>query len=142
MSRYLGIDYGEKRIGIAISDPTLTIAQSLKTLIFQSEKKLMQELEDIITEYAVDKIVLGLPITMKGTDSEKTREVREFAEELKKRFQQPVILFDERMTTIQAHSTLHQMGKKPGKHKEKVDSMAAQFILQTFLDREKIRGRS
>jgi len=140
MNRYLGIDYGEKRVGIAISDPTLIIAQPLKTVQNNSKKQVINEIQKIIQEQSVNKIVLGLPVTMKGTDSEKTKEVRLFAENLAEDLHLPVYFIDERLTTLQAHLTLHQMGKKPSRNKEKVDQLAAQSILQTFLDREKNRG--
>ncbi len=137
MARYLGIDFGEKRVGLALSDPTLLIAQSFKTLHYDSMKKLLQEIRDIVVEYSVEKIVLGLPLTMKGTDSDKTRQVREFRENLTQFTGIPIFFMDERLTTRQAHLTLHQMGKKAGKERGKIDQMAAQTILQTFLDREK-----
>jgi len=141
MARYLGIDLGEKRVGIAISDPSGIIAQPLKTIPFQSQKQLLQEIRGLLKEYDIAKIVVGLPLTMKGTDSEKTREVRQFAEALSQSVSVPVHFMDERLTTIQAHSTMHQIGKKPSRHRERVDQLAAQFILQTFLDQEKNRRR-
>lgn len=140
MSRYLGIDYGEKRIGLAISDPTRTIAQPFNTLKNLSEKFLMRELAEIVQTYHVQKVVLGLPLTMKGTDSKMTRSVREFCAKLEKQLDIPIYLFDERLSSVQAHITISQLGKKPSKNKEKVDQFAAQAILQAFLDKEKHQG--
>jgi putative Holliday junction resolvase len=94
MSRYLGIDYGEKRVGLALSDPTLTLAQPLKTIKYSSAEQLLKELVQIINEKEVQKIIIGLPITLKGTDSEKTREVRKFGEKLESKTSVPIILFD------------------------------------------------
>ncbi len=141
MARYLGIDLGEKRVGIAVSDPGGIIAQPVKTVPFQSGKQLLREIDNLVKEYEIEKIVIGLPLTMKGTDSEKTREVREFAEVLSRTVSVPVHFMDERLTTVQAHSTMHQIGKKPSRHRERVDQLAAQLILQTFLDQEKSRRR-
>ncbi len=140
MSRYLGIDFGEKRVGVAITDPTRTIAQPLKTISYTSLKKLVTEIKTLLNEKQVVKVIVGLPLSMKGSDSAQTRVVREFAERLRKSCAVPVELIDERLTTVQAHQVMHQMGKKPSRHREKVDQIAAQYILQTYIDREKIRG--
>ena len=140
MNRYLALDYGEKRIGAAVSDPTFTIAQPLRVIRNKSRKILLQELRQLCTEYHISKIILGLPITLRGTDSEKTTEVREFARQLELQVNIPVHLMDERLTSVQAQNTLQFLGKKPSREKEKVDLLAAQYILQTFMDREKSRG--
>ena len=137
MSRYLGIDYGEKRIGLAISDPTLTIAQAYKTIHFASKKNLMQQISSIVKELEIEKIVLGLPLTMKGSDSKKTTEVREFGEKLNEILSIPVIYFDERLSSVRAHQILREYGKQPSKSRQKIDQLAAQQILQTYLDKER-----
>ena len=141
MARYLGLDLGEKRVGVALSDPDRILAQPLKTIPFRSQKQLLQEITDLLKEYQIAKIVIGLPLTMKGTDSEKTRQVRQFARVLSQSVSVPVDFMDERLTTVQAHSTLHQIGKKPSRNRDRVDQLAAQLILQTFLDQEKSRRR-
>ncbi len=137
MPRYLGIDFGEKRVGLALSDPTLTIAQPLRTLRYNNSGELIKKLKEVIDEFGVDKVVFGLPLTLKGTDSAKTTEVREFVKKLQDRISIPIVLSDERMTTVQAQLTLQQLGKKPSKHRDIIDQIAAQFILQTFLESEK-----
>jgi putative Holliday junction resolvase len=137
MPRYLGIDYGEKRVGLALSDPSLTLAQPLKTIKYSSVKKLITEIVLIIKEYEVKKIILGLPLTMRGTDSQKTREVKDFGEKLGLRVSVPVVLFDERLSTQVAHQVLRQLGKQPSKSREIVDQIAAQDILQTYIEKEK-----
>ena len=136
MTRYLGIDYGEKRVGIAISDPTKIIAQPLMTIQYNSEKELLQKIQKLIEEKEIELIVVGLPLTLKGIDSNKTRTVRKFTEKLKTISQLPVEFMDERFTSIQAQRVLRDMGKKPSKQKAKIDQLAAQSILQTFLDRK------
>lgn len=140
-SRYLAIDYGEKRVGLAISDPTLTIAQSLETIVYHSRKNLIAALKDIISQQKVRKIILGLPLTMKGSDSEKTVEVRKFGAELQNQIDIPLVFFDERLTSIQAQQIIRQFGKKPSKHRAKIDQVAARIILQTYMDQKKVSGR-
>jgi putative Holliday junction resolvase len=137
MSRYLGIDYGEKRVGIAVSDPTLTLAQPLKTIKYSREKDLLKEILLLISEKDIQKVVIGLPLTMKGTESLKTQEVRKFGEKLKSLTSVTVVFFDERLSTKIAHHYLQQMGKKPSRSRDIVDQMAAQEILQIYLDKEK-----
>jgi putative Holliday junction resolvase len=133
----MGIDYGEKRIGLALSDPTLTIAQPYQTIHFVSTKILLKEIGELVDEFQIDKIILGLPLTMKGSDSKKTMEVRKFGEKIKQRFNVPVIYVDERLTTVRAHQILNELGKQPSKTRQSVDQLAAQQILQTYLDKEK-----
>lgn len=141
MGRYLGIDYGEKRVGIAISDPTHIIAQPFTVIENRSRKYLIEELKKIVDLQNVSKIVLGLPITMKGGDSRKTREVRKFAKMLSEKLNLEVLLEDESMTSWQAEQSLRQMGKKPSRHKSKIDQLAAQIILQDFINQENSPGK-
>lgn len=140
MPRYLGIDYGEKRIGLALSDPTLIIAQTYKTIHFVSSKDLLQQIGILVEELDINKIILGLPLSMKGSDSQKTKEVRVFGEKLSKTLIIPVIYFDERLSTVRAHQILKELGKQPSKSRQKVDQLAAQQILQTYLDKERKHG--
>lgn len=136
MARYLAIDYGHKRSGLAVSDPTFTIAQKLKTITFKSIQQLVSEIKQIAAEYQVIKIILGLPLNLKGQDSEKTREVRLFAEKLTAELSVPIVLFDERFSTARAEQVLHLLGKKPSRNRDVIDQLAAQDILQTYLDQE------
>jgi putative Holliday junction resolvase len=139
MERYLGVDLGEKRIGLAISDPTLTIAQPLKTIIFKKFKTLVSDLEAVIESYSVSKIIVGLPITMKGTYSQKTHDTVAMIEKLQDAISIPIEMLDERLTTVQAHQTIRQMGKKPSQERDKVDQLAAVHLLQNYLDQERAR---
>jgi len=134
MGRILAIDMGEKRIGLAVSDPTYTIAQPLRTIKFTSFKKLIEELMQIIELMEIEKIVIGMPITMKGTYSKKTREVIEIEKKLKHVIRIPIHMFDERRTTIQAQHTMRLSGKKPSQNRDKIDMIAASHLLQNFLD--------
>ena len=139
MERYLGVDLAEKRIGLAISDPTLTIAQPLKTIIFKKFKTLVSDLEAVIESYSVSKIIVGLPITMKGTYSQKTHDTVAMIEKLQDAISIPIEMLDERLTTVQAHQTIRQMGKKPSQERDKVDQFAAVHLLQNYLDQERFR---
>jgi len=132
--RILGIDYGEKRVGLAISSPVVSIAQGLPTIERVDGRDYLEELADIIKEKEVDEIVVGLPKNMNGTIGEKAEEVLQFVETLKSKFNLPVHTVDERLTTVRAHRAMTgtKMSKK-GK-KKRVDMIAAQFILQAHLD--------
>lgn len=140
MSRILGIDYGERRIGLAISDPTATIAQPLPTLIRRAGKRPpVAKILAIIEANDVVDIVVGLPLTLAGEDSDWTRSVREFAATLEQRSGQAVNLIDERMTSVQAERTVRSLGLKKSQReqKERVDSAAAMIVLQVYLDRRR-----
>jgi len=139
MERYLGVDLGEKRVGLAVSDPTLTIAQPLKTILFTKFKTLISDLEEIINNYSISKIIVGLPITMKGTYSQKTHDTVALVEKMQNALSIPIEMFDERLTTVQAHQTIRQMGKKPSQERDKVDQLAAVHLLQNYLDQERFR---
>lgn len=137
MARYLGIDFGQRRVGIAMSDPTLTIAQPHSTIKYFSLKKLVIEIINLTRTYDINKIIVGLPLNLKGKDSIKTEEVRQFADLIKSHTDIPVMLFDERLTTVEVQKLLIQFGKKPSKSRSIIDQLAAQRILQTYIDREK-----
>jgi putative holliday junction resolvase len=139
IQRILGIDYGERRIGIAVSDPTRTIATAVKTL--PNKPDTLKIINQIAIDYAVSEIVVGLPLTLKGTDSEKTKEVRLFKEKLEQLGSIPVLFEDERLSTRQAASSLLFMNttRKQRRDKGKVDQMAAALILQSYLDRTRQR---
>ena len=135
--RILGIDYGEKRVGLSISSQVVSIAQGLPTIERVDGKDYLEELAGIVKEKEVDEIVVGLPKNMNGTIGEKAEEVLQFVEILKSKFNLPVHTVDERLTTVRAHRAMTgaKMSKK-GK-KKRVDMIAAQFILQAYLDQKK-----
>lgn len=140
MGRIIGIDYGERRVGIAISDPTATIAQPLTVLTRRAGKRPpVQAIADLITEHGVEHIVVGLPLTLAGDDSDWTREVRAFGEKLAERAGTGVSFADERMTSVIAERAVRSLGLKRSEREQKgrVDSAAAVIILQSHLDRMK-----
>ena len=140
--RILGLDIGEKRIGVAVSDPLMFMAHPLTTLIFSTKKKLCSDLEKIIEEKNIIKVVIGLPFTLKKTYSEKTKEVLDLSDYLKTELTVPIEMSDERLTTLIAKQQITSVGKKPSKSRHIIDQMAAVNILQTYLDlnRNQLKG--
>ena len=137
MMRALGIDFGERRIGLALSDPTGTIASPLPTLKRRAGKRPpLAAIEAMVRENNVEALVLGLPLTLKGDDSDWTRTVREVGEALAKRTGLPVHLVDERFTSVIAERAVRSIGLPRGKReqKERIDAAAAVLILQAWLD--------
>lgn len=135
--RIMGLDFGAKTVGVAVSDPLLVTAQSLETITRKSENKLRQTLariEELIQEYQVDKIVLGLPKNMNGTEGERVEKTKEFQEMLFRRTGISVELWDERLTTVAADRIMMETGIRRENRKEHVDAVAASFILQGYLD--------
>ena len=137
MGRLLGIDYGEKRIGISISDPNRNIATPLETIIFESESSLIIKIRSIVLSWSVDGIILGFPIGMNGQDTIQTKKVRKFYKILCNEFNISVIKEDERLSSVVALNSLRHQGIKPSRNKSLVDSTAAAIILQSYLDRIK-----
>lgn len=135
MGRALALDLGEKRIGLAISDLTGLIAQPFKTLSWGGIKHLISELRTIIPEQQVDRIVVGVPYTLKGTNSKKTDEVLAIIKKLRNALDIEVFEEDERLTSVMAQQSLHAMGKNAKQQRQIIDQLAAVYILQSWLDR-------
>ncbi|HEX8672393.1 MAG TPA: Holliday junction resolvase RuvX [Longimicrobium sp.] len=136
MPRTLALDYGERRIGVAVSDPTRTIATLLPTLQRRMGKRPpWPEIQRIIAEREVDEAVIGLPLELSGEESAWTAEVRAFGAELERRTQLPVHWMDERMTSIIAERNVRGSGLKKSQREEKgrIDAEAAALILEGFL---------
>ena len=132
--RILGIDYGKKRIGLAVSDPMRKIAQGLPTIANSSLPGIFTELENIISTHEINKIVVGFPITMKAEVGKAAQATDKFVTALKNRFDLPIMVWDERLTSVLARRTIKEFGKSPSKNKSKVDEIAAILILQSYLD--------
>ncbi len=137
--RYLGLDLGTRTLGISISDTTLTIASTLKTIRFSDSDydSLIEPLKKIIDEYNISKIVLGYPKNMNNTIGDRCKTTLEFKEKLVELVNVEVVLQDERRTTIEATNYMLEADISRKKRKKKIDSLAANIILQTYLDREK-----
>ena len=135
--RIMGLDFGSKTVGVALSDSLLITAQGLEIIGRKEENKLRRTLariEELIQEYEVTEIVLGLPKNMNGTEGERVALTREFAEKLERRTGLPVIFWDERLTTVAADKAMMEAGIRRERRKEYVDKIAASLILQGYLD--------
>ena len=135
--RIMGLDYGDKTVGVAISDELLITAQPIETVERERANKLRktyQRLESLIAEYGVEKIVVGKPLNMNGTEGERVELARAFAEELQRRTGLEVVMVDERLTTVEANRILEETGVAHSGRKEHIDKMAAAIILQSYLD--------
>lgn len=135
--RILGLDYGTKTVGVAISDPLLITAQGVEIIRRDSENKIrktLQRIEALVKEYEVEKIVLGYPKNMNGTDGERAEKTMEFKDMLEKRISIPVIMWDERLTTVSADRAMMESGIRRENRKEFVDEIAAMLILQNYLE--------
>ena len=130
--KYLGLDLGTRTLGLAISNGL--IATSLKTIRYDDENKLLEELKQVIDEYKVDCLVLGFPKNMNNTIGPRAEETLLFKEKLEK-LNYKVELQDERLSTVAAHNYMIEADMSRKKRKEKVDALAATIILQTYLDR-------
>ncbi len=134
MSRTLGIDFGSKRVGLALSDRLNLIASPYRTLDYVSEKELIAQLKSIVYENNIEIVVLGLPINMKGEDTIQTKKVRNF-KKLLSGLGLPVIYEDERLSSISAKNSLVLQNIKTGHNKGAIDRTAAAIILQQYLDK-------
>lgn len=137
--RYLGLDLGSKTLGVALSDTTKTIASTLKTIYFKDEnyESLLRPLEEIILANDVEKIVLGLPKNMDNSLGMRANITLEFKELLESTFNIEVIMEDERLTSVISNNILIEADMSRKKRKKKVDGIAAQIILQSYLDKMK-----
>jgi putative Holliday junction resolvase len=134
LKRILGIDFGERRIGLALSDPSGTIAQPLMTFDTREDGDVFKKIEDLIEEKSVEGIVLGMPKNMDGSIGEKGKVVLEFSDNLSTRLKIPIILWDERLSSVESLRLLREAGAKLHKHKKAVDKISAALILQGYLD--------
>ena len=135
--RVMGLDVGDKTIGIAISDALLLTAQSRPTLRRKDLKSDIEFLRQLAAENEVHQIVMGQPLHMDGRESTQSQKVARFAEELKKALDLPVALWDERLTSFEAEQHLEEMGLNWRQRRGQVDKIAAMIILQNYLDNQK-----
>ncbi|MBQ9122815.1 MAG: Holliday junction resolvase RuvX [Lachnospiraceae bacterium] len=141
--RIMGLDFGSKTVGVAISDELLITAQGKEIIRRKEENKLRQTLariEELIVEYDVKEIVLGLPKNMNNTEGERVELTLDFKEKLERRTGLPVATWDERLTTVAADRAMMEAGIRREERKEHVDKLAAVFILQGYLDMRSMKG--
>lgn len=132
--RVLALDLGEKRIGVAVSDGTRTIAQALTMFKRGSRREDFAQIGRLLAEQEANLLLIGLPIMLDGTEGEKAAWVRDYAAELGEHIAVPIVFFDEAFTTKEAESSLRARGKKGRQIRQRVDAVAAAFILQGYLD--------
>lgn len=138
--RIMGLDFGSKTVGVAMSDELLLTAQPLEIIRRKEENKLRRTLariEELIVEYGVEELVLGLPKNMNATEGPRAELSYEFRDKLERRTGLPVIMWDERLTTVAADKIMMETGVRRENRKEYVDKIAAALILQGYLDRRK-----
>ena len=137
MIRILGLDVGDRRIGVALSDALGLTAQRLTVLERQGGSGDAEAVRALIERHAVDTVVMGLPLTMRGEQGPQAKKVVEFSEALKRRISVPIELVDERLTTVQGTRALQETHTSRRARKGMIDQVAAQLILQQFLDRRR-----
>ncbi len=134
----MGLDYGTKRIGVAISDPWENMSLPLETIAVRADKSHMDRIREIIDEYEISRIVVGLPYNMDGTLSPMAEEVMAWAEDLTLCTGLEVVFWDERLTTSQAHDFLLSHAVRGRRRRQVVDKIAASLILKDYLDAERL----
>lgn len=135
--RVLGIDYGDSRIGVAVSDPMGWTAQGLETVKCKdSLRKAIERIMEIIKQYEIKDIVIGYPLNMNGTAGPRTERTEAFIKKLLELGDFNIVKWDERLTTVSAHRAMNELGVKASNKKNIVDTMSAVFILQGYLDRQ------
>ena len=142
--RIMGLDFGSKTVGVAVSDPLGLTAQGVEIIRRKSENKLRQTLariEELAAQYQVERFVLGLPKHMNNDIGERAEKSLEFQEMLKRRTGLPVVMWDERLTTVEADRTMMEAGIRRENRKDYVDMLAAVFILQGYLDYLAVRNQ-
>jgi putative Holliday junction resolvase len=132
----LGIDLGARRVGVAVSDPSCTVASGLETLRVKSLTDAVARVADLVSRRGVRVVVVGLPLNMNGSEGEKAREARQFADLLGERIESSTVLWDERLTSVQARGELGRLGarRSVSRDKARVDRVAATLLLQSYLD--------
>ena len=134
--RILGIDYGEARVGLAITDPLNITAQGLETVDFKgNDKILLRRLDEIFAQYEVEVIVVGMPYNMNGSSSFRVEATEKFIHKLKCKYNKmKIVTMDERLTTVEAHRTMNDLGINKNKKKMIVDTISAVYILEKYMN--------
>lgn len=135
--RILGIDYGDARVGTAITDALGITAQGFETIVHNgNDKTVLAKLDSIINEYEISTIVVGMPLNMDGSKTERVEKTEKFIHKLKCKYNKIKIeTVDERLTTVQAHKTMNDLGIKPKNKKNIVDTISAVYILETYINK-------
>jgi putative Holliday junction resolvase len=140
MKRWMGIDYGDRHIGIAVSDELFITAQGLTTLHHSGEEAVIREIEQLANKWNVTEVIVGLPRNMNGSIGPRGRIAETFAESLQEKLNRPVHLWDERLTTVSAERMLLAADLSRKKRKQVIDKMAATLLLQNYMDAKLTKG--
>ena len=138
--RTLGIDYGDARVGIAVTDALGITAQGLETITYNgNDKKVLAKIDDIINTYEISTIVIGMPFNMDGSKTERAQKTEQFIHKLKCKYNKIKIeTVDERLTTVQAHKTMNELGIKPKNKRNIVDTISAVYILEVYINNKRL----
>ena len=139
--RVLGIDLGGRRVGTALSDPSGLIASALETIDGRDKDYLIAHIRALTEKHNVSEVVVGRPLNLDGSEGEQAKKYAELTERLAQRLPVPVVVQDERLTTVEAHNTMKSLGENSKKRRESVDRVAAVLILQTYLDKKNAAKR-
>ncbi len=142
--RIMGLDFGSKTVGVAVSDSLLLTAQGIEIIRRKEENKLRRtfaRIEELILEYDVGEIVIGCPKHMNGSSGERVELTEEFMDRIKRRTGLPAVMWDERLSTVEADRIMMEAGVRRENRKEYVDKIAAVIILQGYLDRRAVAGK-
>ena len=137
MGRILGLDYGRQRIGVAVSDPMEITAQPVTTWNGLKLDEAVEKTGALVEELSVEEVVIGFPLTLKGKAGKMAKKIQLFSDKLKSRIEIPVVLWDERLTSVQSKRLMHEMSMSPSFKKGIVDLIASMLILQNYLDHKK-----
>jgi len=135
MGRFLAIDFGEKRVGLALSDPMKIIAKPFKTIFYSNQNDLINKIALIIKDEKIEKIILGLPKGLKGNNTSQTNLVIEFYNFINDKIDTPIVMEDERLSSVSAKKSLILQNIKTGHNKTLIDETAAAIFLQLYLDK-------
>ncbi len=131
------MDFGEKRVGLALSDPLGLTAQGMETLEPEDEGELLTKIEEMVTQKGITKVVVGLPLNMNGSKGPTAKKVLKFTEKLREKLKKPIVTWDERLSTISARRALNDMRRRTKGRKGEVDRLAATIILQSYLESQR-----
>ena len=137
--RKLGIDYGDARVGVAITDPLNITAQGLETIQRNgSDKIILRRLDEILSQYEIDTIVVGMPLNLKGEKTVRAEVTEQFIHKLKCKYNKlQIVTVDERLTTVAAHKTMNFLDINKNKKRDIVDTISAVYILETYINKNK-----
>jgi len=141
VNRILALDYGQRRIGVAISDPLGLTAQPLETWHYLNWDEVVRNILNLIFSKGVQRVIVGLPLTMKGETGKMARETERFVKKLHQNLSVPIELWDERLTSVQAKRTLLHSSRAVRRKRSNVDTLAAVLLLQNYLDRQEIKNK-